>query len=67
MKFYTVDNGAGGSGSVCEAGKAADGGNGGATMAYGVEISGGLAHLDLQAIESLIHSNYFFCRRWRTG
>lgn len=61
LKFYTVDNGAGGSGSgsVCEAGKAADGGNGGATMAYGVEISGGLAHLDLQAIESLIHSNYF--------
>ena len=61
LKFYTVDNGAGGSGSgsVCEAGKAADGGNGGATMAYGVEISGGLAHLDLQDIESLIHSNYF--------
>ena len=61
LKFYTVDNGAGGggSGSVCEAGKAADGGNGGATMAYGVEISGGLAHLDLQTIESLIHSNYF--------
>ena len=61
LKFYTVDNGAGGSGSgsVCEAGKAADGGNGGATMAYGVEISGGLAHLNLQAIESLIHSNYF--------
>ena len=61
LKFYTVDNDAGGSGSgsVCEAGKAADGGNGGATMAYGVEISGGLAHLDLQDIESLIHSNYF--------
>ena len=61
LNLYKVDNGdgGGGSGSVCEAGKAVDGGNGGATMAYGVEISGGLVHLDLQAIESPIHSNYF--------
>ena len=47
-------------GAAATTGKAADGGNGGATTAYGVEISGGLAHLELQDIESLVvNSNYF--------
>lgn len=35
-------------GAAATTGKAADGGNGGATTAYGVEISGGLAHLELR-------------------
>ena len=51
--------GGGGRGNVCHSGKAIDGGNGGDVLAYGVEISGGLAHLDLQDIESpLNNSNY---------
>ena len=41
---------------LCQSGKAIDGGNGGEVLAYGVEISGGLAHLDLQGIE--LNSNY---------
>ena len=63
LTFKNVNHGTNGNGGhidgVATTGKAADGGNGGATMAYGVEISGGLAHLELQDIESPIDSNYF--------
>ena len=51
--------GGGGSGNVCHSGKAIDGGNGGEVLAYGVEISGGLAHLDLQDIESPLNDSSY--------
>ena len=64
LTFKNVNNGTNGNGGhidgAATTGKAADGGNGGAATAYGIEISGGLAHLELQDIESSgLNSNYF--------
>ena len=55
LKFYTVDNGAGGSGSVCEAGKAADGGNGGDAYTAGISAAGGELELEVAGMDISVY------------